>query len=76
MNELLSQKRICITGGAGFLGKVVTRKLMERGVTEIFIPTIENYDLVNPASIDQMLNDFKSGCHHPSCRPCGWNRCK
>ncbi|NTW43807.1 MAG: GDP-L-fucose synthase, partial [Anaerolineaceae bacterium] len=57
MNELLSQKRICITGGAGFLGKVVTRKLMERGVTEIFIPTIENYDLVNPASIDQMLND-------------------
>jgi GDP-L-fucose synthase len=57
MNELLSQKRICITGGAGFLGKVVTRKLMERGVTKIFIPTIENYDLVNPASIDQMLND-------------------
>jgi GDP-L-fucose synthase len=30
---------------------------MERGVTKIFIPTIENYDLVNPASIDQMLND-------------------
>ncbi len=57
MSELLSQKRICITGGAGFLGKVVTRKLKERGVSEIFIPTIEKYDLVNPESIDQMLND-------------------
>ena len=57
MSELLSQKRLCITGGAGFLGKVVTRKLKERGVAEIFIPTIEKYDLVNPASIDQMLND-------------------
>ena len=57
MSELLSQKRLCITGGAGFLGKVVTRKLKERGVSEIFIPTIEKYDLVNPASIDQMLDD-------------------
>ena len=57
MSEILSQKRLCITGGAGFLGKVVTRKLKERGVSEIFIPTIEKYDLVNPASIDQMLND-------------------
>lgn len=57
MSELLSQKRICITGGAGFLGKVVTRKLKERGVSEIFIPTIEKYDLVNPESIDQMLSD-------------------
>jgi len=57
MSELLSQKRICITGGAGFLGRVVTRKLKERGVSEIFIPTIEKYDLVNPESIDQMLSD-------------------
>lgn len=57
MNEILAQKKICLTGGAGFLGKVVTRKLKERGVTEIFIPTIEKYNLVDPNSIDQMLDD-------------------
>jgi len=57
MSESFSKKRICITGGAGFLGKVVTRKLIDRGATEIFIPTIEEYDLVDPNSIDKMLND-------------------
>jgi len=56
MSESFSKKRICITGGAGFLGKVVTRKLIDRGATEIFIPTIEEYDLVDPNSIDKMLN--------------------
>lgn len=57
MSESFSKKRICITGGAGFLGKVVTRKLIDRGATEIFIPTIDEYDLVDPNSIDKMLND-------------------
>lgn len=56
MSESFSKKRICITGGAGFLGKVVTRKLIDRGATEIFIPTIDEYDLVDPNSIDKMLN--------------------
>jgi GDP-L-fucose synthase len=57
MDNFWSQKRICITGGAGFLGRVVTRKLKEKGATEIFIPLIEKYDLVDPKSIDQMLQD-------------------
>ena len=42
-----SQRRVCVTGGAGFLGQVVTRKLWERGVRDVFIPKIEDYDLVN-----------------------------
>ena len=52
-------KRVCVTGGAGFLGSFVTAKLHERGAAEIFIPTIEKYDLVQLDSIRQMLNDSR-----------------
>ena len=54
-----SQRRVCVTGGAGFLGQVVTKKLLERGVRDVFIPKIEDYDLVDLADIDQMLADSK-----------------
>ena len=30
-----------------------------RGANEIFVPTIEKYDLVDPASIDRMLADSR-----------------
>jgi len=52
-------KRVCVTGGAGFLGSFVTAKLRERGAANVFIPTIEKYDLVQAASIRQMLDDSK-----------------
>ena len=53
-------KRVCITGGAGFLGKVVVRKLQERGVKDVFIPQIEDYNLVDLKDIDRMLADAKA----------------
>jgi GDP-L-fucose synthase len=52
-------KRVCVTGGAGFLGSFVTAKLHERGTAEVFIPTIEKYDLVQAGSIRHMLDDSK-----------------
>jgi len=52
-------RRVCVTGGAGFLGSFVTERLRERGATEIFIPTIEQYNLVNPADINRMLDDAR-----------------
>ena len=49
-------KRICITGGAGFLGSFVIDGLKQRGATDIFIPVIEEYDLVNLVDIQRMLD--------------------
>lgn len=53
------KKRVCVTGGAGFLGSYVTAKLRERGAKEIFIPRIEDYDLVRPEDIKRMLDDSR-----------------
>ncbi len=56
-NSFWQDKRVCVTGGAGFLGSFVTKKLQERGAKEVFIPTIEKYDLVQIDSIRQMYDD-------------------
>jgi GDP-L-fucose synthase len=50
-------KRVIVTGGAGFLGSFVTEQLKRRGATDIFIPRIENYNLIEPQGIEAMYRD-------------------
>ncbi|HEX9018637.1 MAG TPA: GDP-L-fucose synthase [Anaerolineaceae bacterium] len=50
-------QRICVTGGSGFLGSFVVEKLRQRGAQDIFIPTMDKYDLVQPEAIQRMLED-------------------
>jgi GDP-L-fucose synthase len=52
-------KRVCVTGGAGFLGSYVLQKLKARGVQDVFVPHIEEYDLVDGNSVRQMLSDAR-----------------
>ena len=50
-----TDKRVIVTGGAGFLGHFVVDKLQERGAKEIIIPRIEQYDLTEIESINRMF---------------------
>ncbi len=52
-------KRVCVTGGAGFLGSFVVEKLRQRGVQEIFVPRKRDYDLVQLDCIQRLLNDAR-----------------
>jgi GDP-L-fucose synthase len=52
-----ASRRVCVTGGAGFLGSFVTEKLRQRGATEVFVPHMEQYDLVKLDDIHRMLDD-------------------
>jgi GDP-L-fucose synthase len=54
-----SKRRVCVTGGAGFLGSYVLEKLKARGAQEIFVPKIERYNLVEGENVRKMLADAR-----------------
>lgn len=51
-------KKVIITGGAGFLGSYVVEKLKERGCKDIFIPRRKEYDLIKEKNIIRLYQDF------------------
>ncbi len=53
----LKYKKIIVTGGEGFLGKHVVKKLKERNCTDIFVPKIAEYDLRDINAIKRMYHD-------------------
>ena len=55
----LRNKRIAVTGGAGFLGTQVVRKLAERGYQSIVVPRSKDYDLVDNESVKRLYHDSK-----------------
>ncbi len=53
-------KRVMVTGGNGFLGSFVIEKLQEKKCKYIFVPKIENYDLVEMEAIKRTYDEAKA----------------
>jgi GDP-L-fucose synthase len=51
MNDFWSGRRVLVTGGSGFLGRVVVRRLQESGA-EVTAPRQADFDLTEPAEAD------------------------
>jgi GDP-L-fucose synthase len=49
-------KKVIVTGGAGFLGTYVVEKLKNRRAKEIIIPHIEDYDLTEIQAINRLFD--------------------
>jgi GDP-L-fucose synthase len=59
MSGFFEDRRIVVTGGAGFLGSYVIDVLEKRGCKNILVPRIEDYDLVQMDNIVRMYADMK-----------------
>ncbi|MBS59954.1 MAG: GDP-fucose synthetase, partial [Anaerolineaceae bacterium] len=47
-------KRVCVTGGAGFLGSTITSKLRGLGCGELIVPRSRDFDLRINESIKKL----------------------
>lgn len=52
----MTHQRICVTGGAGFLGRVVCAQLRERGVREPFVPRKRDFDLTLADAVGRLFD--------------------
>ena len=57
MTGALAGRRVMVTGGGGFLGRVVVDRLGRAGVTGIFVPRSRDYDLRERSGVDRALAD-------------------
>jgi GDP-L-fucose synthase len=59
MTRFFEDKSIVVTGGAGFLGSEVVRKLEDAGCRNIVVPRSREFDLTREESIRRLLEQAK-----------------
>jgi len=52
-------KRVCLTGGGGFLGGFVQEALKARGADHVFVPRQTDYDLVQGDDVRRLLTEVR-----------------
>jgi len=57
MSYFFANKRVTVTGGAGFLGSHLVDQLKSNNCKNVFIPRIEEYDLVKMEDVKRMYTD-------------------
>jgi len=57
--DYLANKRICVTGGGGFLGQRVVNRLRESGCDNLFVVRRREYDLVRGDDVERLYREIK-----------------
>jgi GDP-L-fucose synthase len=60
-SKFWNDKRVVVTGGAGFLGGFVIRELERRGARDIVVVRLEEYDLTDPEAVKRLMRTVVDG---------------
>ncbi|HUY39968.1 MAG TPA: GDP-L-fucose synthase [Candidatus Dormibacteraeota bacterium] len=55
----LASARICVTGGAGFLGSYVVEELRRKGAQHVFVPRRADFDLTMESGVERMYREAR-----------------
>jgi GDP-L-fucose synthase len=58
-SDYFRDKRVVVTGGAGFLGSFVVEQLRARGAGDVIVPRSRDYDLVEMAGVRKLYDDAR-----------------